>query len=857
MRTTIACLTTTLLTLLPAAGVKAEEVPRDEYLKFIPLDYPRLVQQNASTDELNLYGDREDPAYRDVDPVDGIDDARHAVLTSLAVRFAPFLVQNTEDIPTNFDTYVENAPSFPLTIDTWNVSTEEPRLVETEQIDFAKLGRGSCSSSGDAGLTPRSSETFVGGLEDCKLRELLAEFSPWAPGNRRLTHPLVRARPDQFSVLFFNFPGEGAGTWKKAYRAEYEKTPVARRAGFPHAYVHPFLERVENEEGSSVGYELVLQYWFFYPTNDGGNNHEGDWEHLNVLIAPRSRVKQALSAETVQGILTGELPATDDADDPLVIRRTDYYFHHFVMTLDYTAPDVYAGRREWKADVARRPRARFQEQEVWKHIRRMAYVDDDETVVNTHPFAYIGADNKGLDQVLAVPGGKNRGSHGTFPFPGRYANIGPAGATEQISVSVDPRRYLARLRSGDRSMGPEFRRGSVLGLADRSRLRIVPDWERVVDLADGDAVVRRHWSWLLLPIRWGYPATASPFAGIVPHSDTGNAAPVGPSFSTGWNVSGPAPGFHSYEPHTLPSVFPLAFQDGFRNDLGFLNLTFPVILNLPPLDFATRIAAYPFKWVLGRNDPVFYPRDGVPFRFVGLSSGVSVQRFGEDFSSLALNPAQFDQFVLRFVGHLLESGFDSTTTVTRATNFKTDSVEPFYQMAFYIGDRFTSENTVRNARSSFGVRAEFNNVPDYRYSADIDFWEYAGSLRYGLTPWRLQPYVKGGYGWSWYRLENVSANGVPFEPAITDWIKPDGIWPNTWHLGIGIELVPWKRVGKLPRGAELAFRVEYARYWQNLGLDLSKVSLQRLQLLFPTLGDVPGADRVHRDDFVFGMTLSF
>jgi hypothetical protein len=128
----------------------------------------------------------------------------------------------------------------------------------------------------------------------------------------------------------------------------------------------------------------------------------------------------------------------------------------------------------------------------------MVYVDKEETRVNTHPIGYIGADNKGFDQALATPGGKNRNSHGTFSFPGRYHNIGPAGTTEQISVHL---------------------------------------------------------------------------------------APVGPAFSSGWNVSGPAPGFHVYQPLILPSVFPLGLQDSFRNDPGFFNFTPPVLFNLPPLDF--------------------------------------------------------------------------------------------------------------------------------------------------------------------------------------------------------------------------------------------------------------------------------
>ena len=56
---------------------------------------------------------------------------------------------------------------------------------------------------------------------------------------------------------------------------------------------------------------------------------------------------------------------------------------------------------------------------------------------------------------------------------------------------------------------------------------------------------------------------------------------------------------------------------------------------------------------------------------------------------------------------------------------------------------------------------------------------------------------------------------------------------------------------------ELALRAEYVRYTHKLGLDLSSVSLDRLGIVFPTLGDVPGDDRVTRDDLSLGLTVSF
>lgn len=50
-----------------------------------------------------------------------------------------------------------------------------------------------------------------------------------------------------------------------------------------------------------------------------------------------------------------------------------------------------------------------------------------------------------------------------------------------------------------------------------------------------------------------------------------------------------------YLPHWLPPIFPVGFQDSFDNSIGFFNLTYPILLNLPPLDFVWRFAAYPFR----------------------------------------------------------------------------------------------------------------------------------------------------------------------------------------------------------------------------------------------------------------------
>ncbi len=69
----------------------------------------------------------------------------------------------------------------------------------------------------------------------------------------------------------------------------------------PTVYTHCF---VDNDRP-------VIQYWFFYPYNDWGGDHEGDWEHINVKV-------------------TSQYP--DNASGYEVV----YYFHEMRNTLSWS-----------------------------------------------------------------------------------------------------------------------------------------------------------------------------------------------------------------------------------------------------------------------------------------------------------------------------------------------------------------------------------------------------------------------------------------------------------------------------------------------------------------------------------------
>ena len=130
-----------IVQLLVGLDVQGQEIPRDEYLRYIPLEYPKIVRQTEANAELHLFGNTEDPEYQDTDPVDGIDDRRHEVLLDLAVEFAPYLVLNSTMIPMDFRLFMEREKAFRLFVDRWNVSINPPKLIGSQEIDWHALSR--------------------------------------------------------------------------------------------------------------------------------------------------------------------------------------------------------------------------------------------------------------------------------------------------------------------------------------------------------------------------------------------------------------------------------------------------------------------------------------------------------------------------------------------------------------------------------------------------------------------------------------------------------------------------------------------------------------------------------------------
>ena len=118
--------------------------------------------------------------------------------------------------------------------------------------------------------------------------------------------------------------------------------------------------------------KTVIQYWFFYPYNDWWNNHEGDWEHINVVVS--SLDPQQAVAEAVE-----------------------YYFHHDYIRRVVVEPDT--------SGTSDNPLIGLQGLEG---------VDNSVALIKgRRPVVYVGGWGEGL-------GGSGPGGHGSYPCHGPW-----------------------------------------------------------------------------------------------------------------------------------------------------------------------------------------------------------------------------------------------------------------------------------------------------------------------------------------------------------------------------------------------------------------------------------------------------
>ncbi len=308
---------------------------RGNYVDFIrPDQHPPLV--GAAADADSLWG----PAAES-ERGDGIAESRRAALEELVRKFAPTIVLPVADhirvagrkyrlLPTEVSLYTDT-----LRLDV--VATSPYRYSGPVDIPLHDLTPDSLAGLARAALRYQSNVT---------------ELAAW----------------------YYDFPGTNPREWWQAYGRLRTGADSARWSQ-PTVYAHPFVDPAG---------QLVIQYWYFYPFNDFIGNHEGDWEHVNVILSP----------------------------DHTEIQGADYFFHARSITL---------------------PQGKYRPLTVdGTHL--VNYVGGRMYNVLDYPIRIFGGD-------------RNEGSHGSFPYPGEWEAAGGLGAPESVrSARGDSSRVISHTR---------------------------------------------------------------------------------------------------------------------------------------------------------------------------------------------------------------------------------------------------------------------------------------------------------------------------------------------------------------------------------------------------------------------------
>lgn len=773
---------------------KQEPIKRNRYLKYIPIKDLRAVEKTIAADMFNIYGNPEAPGFMDSEPEDGIDDRSYRRLMQLAKKFSPMMIQNTCLLPMNVTRFWETDPGFKLKIDTWDIIDKSKTLKKSEEVSLS-------------GNSEKDREI---------LKFYIKRYRPDAPQLPSMQN-LVKRK--EFTVFFLDFPGFNPKTWRNSFEdgnTRELKQKYSRHAGI---FAHPFVIEIPPGTKSPDRFEFVMQYWFYYPYNSGGNNHEGDWEHINVVISPVDKVTQALTKDDIRKLLD---PADPEADKALVIKRVEYYFHGKVMGLDYSSPNAYSPVAEWKQEMREKRKKYKGISWIWKKIRKRAWKDKKETEWNTHPIVYIGGDSKGFVQLITSPGIHGRDSHGSYPFPGYYKGFGPMGAGEKIPSHFDHRRYYRKLKEGRNIANTSYKRGSLQTFMSDDRITLMPDWEIITKQIEHKDTILKKWAWMILPLTWGYPASPSPAAGLIAHTDMGNLGPVGANYNGGWNHVIHKSRSSYYNPHTLAPFFPLEWQDNFDNRLGFLNLTAPTLINLPPLNIVWGLFVQPVKRLFTPSESVFYHNKNLPKRHFSISIGATAMDMPSAMGHLVLENGPLQEISAGMGNHFTEAELNSN--LNEVFNIKTANGFTI-TVSFYFGKRLVTENSISHYKTDFSYRINAAGNPDtFEFGAKLNFWEYSGSVRYNIFTGKLQPFVKLGYGLSWYRAERIFMNGKILNNSTSSWIgrpnfrKLKTLLPNTLHYGFGLEYIPFKGNSGGTNNLDLSIKAEYMVYSHKFGM---------------------------------------
>ena len=771
----------------------AQQLPRTTYFDYLP-PAPPIVSQTSASARLHLFGDARESTFRDAAPTDGVDDRRAARLLLIAERFSPILRRNNFIVPRDLDGTMGLVHT--LSVDSW----KRGKLVQSESIALGHSTDGATLAG-----EPRDSLDAAFRHHDLdRLRQLVRE--------RNAPRSVVPAEGETELVLFFDQPGNDLASWRRTF----SRRDPARGSK---AFAHPFIHEMSDAPEAEARYILVMQYWFFYPFNDAVNTHEGDWEHINVLITTAERAASG-AARSFRGALLTEgdiqriLSPAYDVEDSLVIGAVDYYFHQNVSTIDYLTA------RSGAEPARRTGDSRY----VWEDVsfardvvRRRLTVSGGRLA--THPVVYIGGDNKGPDELLVLRprflASFKRNSGSSYPFPGVWQTVAGFGVTEKVNGRAVPELQgpdsLSWADAIDRSEYVAFRASDII---------LLPDWERVEQMLLERDDVLRDWSWLVLPIYWGFPVMRSTGGGLLKHADLGNVAPMGPAFQSGWNRIGTDPDFSDYEIRVLRVPFsPASPWAVLHNGWGALNLPLAAWGLMPGYNVAF-VEVMP--WIAGTMNyfgappPRSYSASRLPSRFTSASTGAYVDYGG-----------------LGFVRALPR--YDPVISANAASGTSMNDLRPVRRahlgtrigFNLYFGERFSLENSYALGTSDAGYALASDAGETANVTGILQMRQLTGGLRYDAFRQHdgsFRMFARSGYGWLSYRAGSLAVSSMPLaRPEVRGGYLPPLLpsrewWPNTWYAGGGIEAFSPRRYYLL-HVLGYGLRMDFTEFFNKLTFD--------------------------------------
>jgi hypothetical protein len=252
------------------------------------------------------------------------------------------------------------------------------------------------------------------------------------------------------------------------------------------------------------------------------------------------------------------------------------------------------------------------------------------------------------------------------------------------------------------------------------------------------------------------------------------------------------------------------------NGWGALNVPLIFVGTMPGISVAlTQV----LPWVTGaltvlgvEPSRTYYPGDP-PFRFSSIGAGRALSGGGASYARL-LSKAE-------------DTNSLSAEQKKGLTIVETLDMQPSWRLHInlFYGRTISAENsfTFGDADLVYDVSVSTRDSTSLKQlRGTMAFRELLGGFR--LNTWStnddgLQFYGRGGYGYSWYKLKDVSTNIQDLEghkggyaPTLLPSAK---WWPNTWYIGAGTELFTPKKLWLLDR-LGVGARVDVTMSWHAL-----------------------------------------